>query len=338
VPAPGPDEVLVEVLANGVCSTDYAIAEGHIDGPWPGMIIGHELVGRVVALGEQALALGEQALASGEQVTQPAIGARVVLDTMIACGACRSCKQGHTELCAQSDELGFTLDGTWSDYAALPAVNLRVLHEGVDDLLGTMLEALTCQMGAVDALQVRFGETTAILGSGLAALCFVQLLRLKGAGHVALLMRDYAERVHLARQFGAEPVVEGLAAMRAHPQVQADEGFDVVIDAVGSQETTAAALSLARRGGRVLHYGLHSAHVDRFPLGETIFRNLTLYGRTSAPWMWGPAMDLVARGDVQLRPMIGGIVEMEALPALMNAPRERGGPLKRIVRVRGVER
>ena len=259
VPSPGPGQVLVKVLFNGLCSTDYPIVEGQVAGSWPGMVLGHEPVGVVVAL--------------GEGVVRPGVGDRVVLDTMIACGSCRFCRQGHTELCAHSDEIGFTLDGNWSDYATLPAANLHVLRDDIGDLGGRRIA-------------------------------------------------DSAGAVH---------------TMRSAPQVRADEGFDVVIDAVGTQETTLAALSLARRGGRVLLYGLRSAVIDRFPLGQAIFRNLTLLGRTSAPWMWGPAMDLVARGAVRLRPMIGEVIALEDVPALLIGQRGHGGPLKRIVRVAGKE-
>jgi L-iditol 2-dehydrogenase len=323
VPAPGPGQVLIEVHYNGLCSTDYPIVKGQVEGSWPGMVLGHEPVGPVVEL--------------GPGVEEVAIGQRVALDTMLACGRCRACVGGHTELCAHSDEIGFSVDGNWSDYAVLPAANVRPLPPAVGDLEGTMIEALTCQMGALEALDVRFGETAAIIGSGLAALAFVQLLRLKGAGHVALAMRDYGERARLAAEFGAGAVIRdgNLAKLREQPQVQADDGFDITIDAVGTEETALTALSLARRGGRVLLYGLRSATMDHFPLGETIFRNLTLFGRTSAPLMWGPAMDLVGRGLICLRPMIGEVVELEDVPRLVCGPREHGGPLKRVIRIRG---
>jgi threonine dehydrogenase-like Zn-dependent dehydrogenase len=287
------------------------------------MVLGHEPVGPVVAL--------------GEGVTELTVGQRVVLDTMLACGACRFCRQGHTELCAHSDEIGFTVDGTWTDFAALPAANLHGLPASIGDLEGTMLEALTCQMGAIQALDIRFGETAAIVGSGLAALTFIQLLRLKGAGHIAIAMRNYPDRAALAKEFGADEIVADgdVEALRTTPQVRADEGFDVTIDAVGSQRAALAALALARRGGRVLLYGLRKAVIDEFPLGETIFRNLTLLGRTSAPWMWRPAMDLVVRGAIRLSPMIGEVVELEDVPRLLTEKARHGGPLKRIIRIRG---
>jgi L-iditol 2-dehydrogenase len=323
VPRPGPGQVLIEVMVNGLCSTDYPIVEGQVAGSWPGMVLGHEPVGPIVAL--------------GEGVTNLAVGQRIVLDTMLACGVCRFCRQGHTELCAHSDEIGFTVDGNWTDYAALPAANLHALPESIGDLEGTMLEALTCQMGAIEALDVRFGETAAIIGSGLAALTFIQLLRLKGARHIAIAMRNYPERAALAAEFGADEIVVDAdeRALRDNSQVQADEGFDVTIDAVGTQQAALTALRLARRGGRVLLYGLRKAVIDEFPLGETIFRNLTLLGRTSAPWMWKPAMDLVARGAIRLRPMIGEVVELEDVPALLIQKTRHGGPLKRIIRIRG---
>ena len=321
VPRPGPGQAFIEVRYNGLCATDYPIVEGQVQGSFPGMILGHEPVGPVLEV--------------GAGVTGMSVGQRVVLDTMLACGTCRACRWGHPELCAHSDEIGFSVDGNWTDWAVLPAVKLKPIPEALGDLEATMVEALTCQMGGVEALDVRYGETAAIIGSGWSAHAVIKLLRLKGAGHVAVAMRPYPERLALARRYGAGCVEGTPDALRGHPQVQADEGFDVTIDAVGTPESARAAIGLARRGGRVLLYGLRSAKMDDFPLGETIFRNLTLYGRTSAPWMWEPAIDLVARGAVELRSMVGEVIDLDDLPAHLNSPRQPGGPLKRVVRVRG---
>ena len=323
IPIPAAGQVLIEVLYNGICSTDYPIVAGQVAGAWPGMAIGHEPVGLVTAL--------------GEGVSAVKIGDRVALDTMLACGISRFCLDGHTELCTHSDEIGFSVDGNYSDYAVVPAANLHKLPEAIGSLEGTMIEALTCQLGAVEALNVGFGDTAIIIGSGLAALTFIQLLRLKGAGFVALSMRPFADRAGLAKQFGADQIlVDGdLDTLRELPYIKASDGFDIVIDAVGSQEAALTALSLSRRGGKVLLYGLSNAVIQNFPLGTTIFRNLTLYGRTSAPKMWRPAIELIAHGAIRLKEMIGEVVELEEVPGLLTAARQDGGPLKRVARIRG---
>ena len=323
VPSPETGQVLVEVLYNGICSTDYPIVAGEVAGSWPGMVIGHELVGSVAALG------------AGVSMVKP--GDRVALDTMLACGKCRFCLDGHTEWCTHSDEIGFSVDGNYSDYAVIPEGNLHVLPDAIGSLEGTMLEALTCQLGAVDALNVGFGESAVILGSGLAALTFAQLLRLKGAGHLAVSMRPYADRVEMARKFGADQVITDgdLDKLGSEAYIRESDGFDIVIDAVGTQETALMALSLARRGGKVLLYGLSSGFINGFPLGMTIFRNLTMYGRTSAPKMWQSAIELAARKAVHLQEMIGGVVELEDVPGLLMASHHGGGPLKQVARIRG---
>jgi threonine dehydrogenase-like Zn-dependent dehydrogenase len=284
-----------------------------------------------MALGHEPVAV---VTATGEGVTNVKPGDRVVLDTMLACGRCRFCLDGHSELCTHSNEIGFSVDGNYGDRAILPAANLHLLPPTVDDLQGTMIEALTCQLGAVEALNVGFGESAAIIGSGLAALTFVQLLRNKGAGWVGMNMRSYPERVRLAQEFGADEVVVGeAAALRKRAVIQSSDGYDIVIDAVGTEPAALTALSLARRGGKVLLYGLSSAVINNFPLGEMIFHNLTLFGKTSAPKMWEPAISLMGRGAVRLQAMIGEVVAIEDLPRLLTT-KESGGPIKRVVRTR----
>jgi L-iditol 2-dehydrogenase len=265
---------------------------------------------------------------------------RVVLDTMLACGRCNACRRGQTELCANSREIGFSSDGNWSDWAALPVANLYSLPDGVDGPQATMIEALTCQMGAVQALGIGYGDTVAIVGSGLAALLFLQLARLRGASFSALIMRPYVERRAMARELGADWVADDAtpaAELRAHESVRPDDGFDIAIDAVGTSEAARLTLALPRRGGRALLYGLRSPAVDAFPLADVIFRNLTLYGRTSAPRLWRPAIDLLARGALRLAGMVE-IVAMEDLPGLLTGERRgggRAGPLKRVVGIGG---
>ena len=354
VPAPRPGQVLIEVLTNGVCSTDYPIAKGLVAGSKPGMVLGHEPVGIVVDL--------------GEGVAREWLGRRVALDTILACGECRFCREGHGELCASSDEIGFSVDGNWSDFASLPVANLRPLPESIGDVEGTMLEALTCQLGAMQALNVGFGDSVAIVGSGLAALLFVRLARLRGAGHVAIAMRPFAERWTLAEEAGADVVAdvgepegehggereggyegediapkrgEALARgrtqgspLRQSARVRRDDGFDVAIDAVGTGEAARLALSLTRRGGKVLLYGLRSPVMDGFPLAEVIFRNLTLYGRTSAPRMWEPAIDLVGRGAIRLGALGAEEIHLEQLPEILTGPHRHSGPLKHVVRIK----
>jgi L-iditol 2-dehydrogenase len=234
-----------------------------------------------------------------------------------------------------STEIGFSADGCFSDYAVFPAANLHVLPDNISDLEGTMIEALTCQLGAIDALDIKFGESVAIIGSGLAALTFVQLARLKGAGKIGVSMKNIPDRVKLAEKLGADLVVTGSPQeLRTLRQARADDGYDVTIDAIGVQEAALASLELARRGGKVLLYGLANAVIDHFPVGLVIFRNLTLYGRTSAPRMWEPAIDLLNRRALQLEQFIGEVITMEKIPDLLMNRSRYPRMLKRVVRVR----
>jgi threonine dehydrogenase-like Zn-dependent dehydrogenase len=316
----GPTDARVRITYNGLCTTDYEIVAGRIEGTVPGMIIGHEPVGIVEEV--------------GFGVTEVEPGDRIVLDTMLGCGICEQCRSGHTELCRDSDEIGFSIDGCWSDFGVFPAKNLHIVPEKIEDIDATLIEALTCEMGGVDALDIRMGDDVLIIGSGLAMLIFVQLARLRGAGFIAVGMYDYRERIELAQRFGADVVYtkdprresSSSAAMRRR------NGFDAVLDAVCTPETVGLSVDLTKRGGSILLYGLRSATLDHFPMAEVIFKNLTLYGRTSAPQMWRRAIDLVAQGDIELAPLVGEVITFEDVVPLFRSPRERGGVIKRVIR------
>ena len=111
VPEPGLGEVLVKILTNGICSSDFPIVQGKVEGSFPGMVLGHEPVGRVVSTNAGRLVVGQ----------------RVALDTMLACGKCRFCHEGHPEWCVDSKEIGFSVDGCYSAYAVFPEANLHIL-------------------------------------------------------------------------------------------------------------------------------------------------------------------------------------------------------------------
>ena len=304
--APTPDgHALLEPLANGFCATDLELVTGRLPDSVPPLVPGHEIVARVVEAPDGSL---------------PA-GARVVVDTMIGCGRCDACRAGRTQICPGVTELGLTRDGGWRDRLTAPVANCHVLPDAVPTALAALVEPLSCQLGLVRAAELGPGDHVLIVGSGVAALLYTQLCVVHGAGAVAVAVDDEA-RGEVARALGADHVI------LAPDRPSAEAGYTKAIDAVGTEASLASCVESVAPGGHVSLYGLGAAR-PAFPLHIAIFKNLTLSGHTSAPWLWEDAIALVAEGRVALEPLVtdrvafGDVGEFlsEALQGALAGPR-----------------
>lgn len=279
-------------LVNGLCATDLELLRGSLHGSRPPLVPGHEIVARVAEVDP-----GETMLQAGQTV---------VVDTMIGCGSCGACRSGATQLCRAGVELGLTADGGWQDELCVPVANCVHLPSEVDLVAAALIEPLTCELGLVRALGLQAEDDVLVVGSGVAALIFVQLVLREGAGSVTAVATD-ASRAERLALMGADEVVllPGAEPPRARR-------FSCAIDAVGSSESVALAVDALAPGGRLALYGLAQRLVS-LPLQETIFKNLTVTAHTSAPWLWNEAVELVAARRVELRSLVTNEVGFDEL-------------------------
>jgi 2-desacetyl-2-hydroxyethyl bacteriochlorophyllide A dehydrogenase len=244
-----PGDAIVRIEATGVCGSDLHIFHGRV-AIEPGFVIGHEYVGRVAAV--------------GAAVDSVAVGDRVLGCFQVACGACRLCRAGNFHRCERSRTFGHgaalgSLPGTQAELALVPYANLtlRRVPEGMasdvalfaGDVMGTGLHAAT---------PVRPGDAVAVLGLGPVGLCAVQAARAAGAARV-LAIDSVADRLEMARAFGAEPVhlteEDPRAAVKA---ATGGHGVEVAIDAVGDARALDLAIRLAANCGTVSVVGVHA--------------------------------------------------------------------------------
>ena len=145
-PQAKPGWVVLKVLSAGVCSTDVAIVTGQLDAGRPPAVLGHEICGEVVDVGD-----GVTAIRKGE---------RVVVETFMACGWCLKCRSGNKHLCREAGEIGFPPhNGGYAEYVAVPQGCMRRVPDVMTDDEGAILEAAICPFGrlysAPDALTGR---------------------------------------------------------------------------------------------------------------------------------------------------------------------------------------
>ncbi len=304
VPRPevGPGEVLLRVGACAVCGTDLRIfGGGKTRGVYPPRVLGHEIAGEVMAVGEGA-----------EEMASVQVGQRVAVPPGIPCMACRFCNTGHENLCKRRKGLGYFYDGGFAEYMLVPAAGVQrglifAIPASLSDAEAAIAEPLACVVNGQRKSQVRLGDVVVITGAGPIGLMHLQLSRLAGARTV-LVSEPSAERRTLAGELGAtrtvDPTQENLAEI-VRNETEGD-GADVVIAAIGVPMLVNQLLQITRPGGRVNLFAGYSGEGE-----ATISANLIHYGEivltgTSACTRedFRQALHLLSSGQFQAGPLV----------------------------------
>lgn len=263
-----PHEALVRIDCSGICGSDLHIYHGRVKIE-PGFTIGHEFVGTV--------------LETGSAVAGVEAGDRVCGSFHAACGTCFFCLGGNYHKCSRSRTFGHgallgSLPGTQAEQAVVPFadVTLRRVPDGMSDDLALFAgDVMGTGYHAVHAARLEPGQSVAVLGMGPVGLCAVQVARAAGAGPV-LAVDTVAERLELARQFGAIPVhLTEEQPREVAKQLTHGRGVDASIDAVGHGDALDLALRLVRNAGTVVVLGVY-AEPCQVHMGLVWLKALTL--------------------------------------------------------------
>ncbi len=242
IPRPGRGEVLVQVRASGLCGTDLHLLSGRQPlGDLP-RIVGHELAGEVIAL--------------GDGVTHWHPGDRVTAAIDVTCGRCRHCLTGATQRCLAMQRIGFEKDGGHAEYVTVPATNLVAVPGEISYEAAAILPDAVASMyhSLIHRGQVRLGLHVLILGVGGLGIHGVQIARSAGAEVLATSRRS--ERIALAEQYGAVGINTTDQSLEAEVAKSTQgEGVDVVVDNIGTRESVRQGLSVLRPGGKLLIVG-----------------------------------------------------------------------------------
>lgn len=265
VPVPGPGEVLIKVMASGVCHTDLHAA----DGDWPvkpnlPFIPGHEGVGVVAALGP-----GVTRLKEGD-----AVGVPWLHD---ACGHCEHCITGWETLCESQHDTGYSVNGGFAEYVIGAADYVGRLPDKVDfAAMAPILCAGVTTYKGLKETDARPGEWVAISGIGGLGHVAVQYAKAMGFNVVALDIG--ADKLALAKTLGADVAIDASAGDAAAQVVKATDGgaHGVLVTAV-SRAAFAQSLSYVRRRGTVSFVGLPPGDFPT-PIFDVVLKRITLRG------------------------------------------------------------
>lgn len=282
LPTVGPNDVLVKVSATGICGTDIHIRN------WDGWaaktvatprVIGHEFAGTIVEL--------------GSAVTDLQVGQFVSGEGHYVCGRCRACLAGRREVCANTQGIGYHLDGAMSEYFAFPAANVWVHRKDIDRDVAAIFDPFGNAVHT--ALQFPcLAEDVLVSGAGPIGIMAALVAQFQGARNVVLTdLSD--DRLALARSLGIRHTVnvrrESLRAI--YDKIGLREGFDVGLEMSGSPVALTAMIDHLVHGGRIALLGTPVGNVE-IDLSKVIFNMLTLQGVTGRrifeTWYQGTAL------------------------------------------------
>jgi threonine dehydrogenase-like Zn-dependent dehydrogenase len=262
------DDAIVRVERAGLCGSDLHVYHGREVGLDQGTVMGHELVGRIVTAGPSA--------------RRHPIGGRVVAPFSTCCGRCFFCERGLSARCPEGSLFGWVqagagLHGAQAELVRVPHADATLVAVGEE--VSAELALLLADVVPTGWHVARLGEVSGcdvvvVLGCGPVGLAAVVAAREQGARRI-FAVDTVAERLALASQFGAEPVVLDLAPATVREATEG-RGADAVLEVVGSPEASRLAFDLVRPGGTVAIAGVHHESHFAFSPVEAYAKNLTL--------------------------------------------------------------
>lgn len=319
VPMPGPGEVRLQVEAAGVCGTDLHIHEGGFFSRYP-LTPGHEIVGRVVAL--------------GAGVVSPVIGQSVVADNTVLCGECSYCRRDQPLFCRNFYSLGVNGPGAFAEYVVVRAEKCFPADD-LDLMTAVMTEPTACAVHGMDVLGLRPGSDVLLFGAGPTGLVLAQLLLHGGAARVTVAAPTEF-KLDLARHYGVDRTVRtdraDPGASAAALREAAPEGYDVVVEATGALGVAELCVPLTRDGGTVLVYGMAA---DADVLGvhpyEIFKRELTIKGSFAQTHCFDRALLELRSGRVRTEGIVTHRYPLADYAGALRALREDRSCLKAVV-------
>lgn len=299
-------EVVIAVERVGVCGSDAHVYEGtHPYHGYP-LIQGHEVVGRVVAV--------------GPGVESPHIGARVVVEPTLPCGECVTCRRGHGNCCVRLDVLGITLAGGLAEALVLPAAMVHDVAE-LDADVAVLVEPLAIAVHALNRAGLRAGDDVLVIGAGSIGRSII--VAAKDAEARVLVAERTPARAELVRHLGVDLCGTDEASLRsAATDFAGGDGPGIVIDATGSGELIRLALEIVAPAGCVVVVGISQDNLE-VPVALLTRKEVSILGSRNSQHDFPLAIQVARRNADVLRSTITDRIPLEVAEMAFRAVLER---------------
>jgi len=319
---PGPGEVQVRIEAVGVCGSDlHAYSEGAVgDTPnaYP-MVLGHEPAGTIVR--------------TGPGVTGLAPGDRGALEPALYCYHCEFCMRGQHNVCTNIRFLSAPQHpGFFRELVNLPASNFLSIPAGMSLSHATLIEPLAVAVHSLKLASIQLGETATVIGAGPIGLLTIAALKAAGVGRI-WAVEPLAHRRELARNIGADVVLQPAEATREILRGTGQRGVDCAIDCAAGEHTTNQAIQVVRNAGRVALTGIHSARLVALEGSAMRRKELAIFNVRRSNHESHAALELLATHPDWFAPMLTHAREMDRVgEAFVIASEYKDGVGKMIIR------
>jgi L-iditol 2-dehydrogenase len=305
VPVCGPSDVLIQVASCGICGSDVHGYDGSTGRRIPPIVMGHEAAGIVAAVGSEV------------KLVTP--GDRVTFDSTVYCAVCEFCRRGEVNLCENRQVVGVSCGdyrraGAFAEYVAVPEHIVYKLPPSLSFADAAVLEAVSVALHAVKLSQIKSGESALVIGAGMIGLLVLQAAHVAGCARVLVADVD-ATRLKMAATLGAAETIHASEAelIREVLRLTNGRGVDVVLEAVGRNETVTTAIDCARKGGTVTLIGNIALQVS-VPLQKIVTRQIRLQGSCASAGEYPEAMELVSSGKIEVAPLISAVAPLRDGP------------------------
>ena len=299
-------EVLIKVMACGICGTDVHIFHGD-EGAAPtpaGTVLGHEFAGVVEAV--------------GDGVKDIAVGDRVCVDPNKLCNECYYCKSGIGHFCEDMIGIGTTVNGGFAEYCAVPESQVYKIADTTTFEMAAMAEPVACCVHGIDMCNISCGDTVAVIGGGMIGMIMLQLAKISGAGKL-IMIEPVEEKRETAKRIGADicidPINEDVKAVLAKNNI---DRISTVIECVGKTATIAQAIEIAGKKSTVMMFGLtapdDSLSIKPFDIFK---REIVLKASYINPYTQKRALELIDNGKIDISSLIYAVESLEKLPEIL---------------------
>ncbi len=314
VPEPGPREVLVEIGAVGVCGSDvHYYEEGRIGSfvVREPLILGHESMGTIVAL--------------GEEVTKHEVGERVTLEPGVPDGTCRECRAGRYNLCPNVQFFATPpVNGAFTNYVNIHEDFAFTLPDNLSDNAGALMEPLSVGIWSCRKAKVEAGDHVLVTGAGPIGLLAMQVALAQGATEVTIT--DVApQRLAMAEKTGAT------RAINVSEEPLAGVEVDALIECSGNERALNDGIHCIRPAGTAVVVGMGPGEESSIPLAFIQNREIWLTGTFRYANTYPAAIELAATGKVDLDTIVTGYYGLEETEEALQATRKDPGNVKPMV-------